>query len=402
MARKPKKTRRNKASARRPAPPAPSAPPAPPPDTDALQNAIRIHQAGRLDEAEKIYRQILEADPGHADALHFLGVLAHQKDRQEEAAELISKAIAANPENGMFHYHLGNVRLRQGKLNDAAESFRRAVEANPGDVMGYNNLGGVLNDLGKPAEAIPYLEKAAALQPGYVDAHDNLGNAYIKLGRSEEAISCYEAILKLQPGHPQASHMLGALRGESRDAAPPEYVADLFDAYADQFESHLTEKLRYDVPRLLRAAVGEAAGAEEKSWTVLDMGCGTGLCGALFRDLAGRLIGADISLRMIEKARARGVYDELRVEDLKEALRRERGNLDLALSADVFVYAGALGDVFAGCAAALHAGGLFAFSIESLEGEGSPFSPPGASPTRAPTSRPWRRRAASALRVVMR
>ena len=59
MARKPKKTRRNKASARRPAPPAPSAPPAPPPDTDALQNAIRIHQAGRLDEAEKIYRQIL-------------------------------------------------------------------------------------------------------------------------------------------------------------------------------------------------------------------------------------------------------------------------------------------------------------------------------------------------------
>ena len=138
-------------------------------------------------------------------------------------------------------------------------------------------------------------------------------------------------------------------------------MADLFDAYADQFETHLTENLRYDVPRLLRAAVGEAAGAEEKSWAVLDMGCGTGLCGALFRDLAGRLIGADISPRMIEKARERG----------------ERGNLDLALSADVFVYAGALGDVFAGCAAALRAGGLFAFSIESLEGEGFTLLPTG-------------------------
>ena len=103
MARKSKNTRRTKARASRSDPPA--RPPLPP-GTGVLENAIRIHQAGRLDEAEKIYRQILEADPGHADALHYLGVLAHQKDRQEEAAELISKAIAANPGNGMFHYHL--------------------------------------------------------------------------------------------------------------------------------------------------------------------------------------------------------------------------------------------------------------------------------------------------------
>ena len=96
MARKSKKTRRNKARAPAPGPAAP----------DAFRKANQLHQAGRLDEAEKIYRQILEADPGHADALHFLGVLAHQKDRQEEAAELVSKAIAANPGNGMFHYHL--------------------------------------------------------------------------------------------------------------------------------------------------------------------------------------------------------------------------------------------------------------------------------------------------------
>ena len=80
---------------------------------------------------------------------------------------------------------------------------------------------------------------------------------------------------------------------------------------------------------------------------------------------------------MIEKARERGIYDELRAEDLEEALRRERGNLDLALSPDVFVYAGALGDVFAGCAAALRAGGLFTFSIESLEGEGFTLLPTG-------------------------
>ena len=103
------------------------------------------------------------------------------------------------------------------------------------------------------------------------------------------------------------------------------------------------------------------------AWRVIDLGCGTGLCGPLFRDLTAWLAGVDLSPAMIAKAKARGVYDDLQVADLVSALEPEKDSLDLALAADVFVYLGDLSGVFAACAAALRPDGYFAFTAEITE-----------------------------------
>ena len=119
---------------------------------------------------------------------------------------------------------------------------------------------------------------------------------------------------------------------------------------------------------MLRDAVGRLAGGKE-GLRILDLGCGTGLCGPQFRDMASALIGVDLSPRMIEKARERGIYDDLIVGDITESLRGEKGAFDLILASDVFVYVGNLDQVFAGCRDTLRGEGIFAFSTEHAEGD---------------------------------
>jgi len=159
------------------------------------------------------------------------------------------------------------------------------------------------------------------------------------------------------------------MKGESRDDVPKEYVRELFDGCADAFDEHLVHELGYHAPRVLREAVGRAVPVEGPFWNVLDIGCGTGLCGPLFRDVAAHLSGVDLAPKMIDEARDKAVYDELQTRDLLEELEAHRRDLDLILAADVFIYVGCLEAVFPACRRALTETGLFAFSTEACAGE---------------------------------
>jgi predicted TPR repeat methyltransferase len=167
---------------------------------------------------------------------------------------------------------------------------------------------------------------------------------------------------------------LAALTGQDVPAAaPPSTMVALFDGYAEKFDEHLTGHLKYRCPELLHEAV--AALKPRAGLNVLDLGCGTGLCGPLFRPLAASLAGVDLSPAMIDKARRRGVYDRLEVGDLVTALRRAPGTFDLLLAADVLVYVGDLSPVLSAAAAALGPSGLFAFSVEEHHGAGYALLP---------------------------
>ena len=145
---------------------------------------------------------------------------------------------------------------------------------------------------------------------------------------------------------------------------PSQSVADLFDRYAGTFDEHLRGKLGYRAPELIAAAV-EANRTSGAGMDVLDLGCGTGLCGPLLRPMAKTLVGVDLSPGMIDKARERGVYDRLEVGDLIETLRRSPRAYDLLVAADVFVYLGDLAPTFEAAAAALRPGGLLVFTVEA-------------------------------------
>jgi len=172
--------------------------------------AIQHHQAGRLSEAEQLYRQLLARQPAHADALHMLGVIAYQTGRHELAVALIRKAIAVHPNWPEAYYNLGNTLKELGQLEEAITAFQRAIALKPNWAEVHNNLGNALQAAGRAAEAIAACRQAIALQANYPQAYNNLGNALRDHGKVDQAIGAFHQALALAPAFPEAHNNLGA------------------------------------------------------------------------------------------------------------------------------------------------------------------------------------------------
>ncbi len=187
--------------------------------------ALRHHQAGRLGEAELLYRQILAADPRHADSLHLLGVVAHQVGRHDVAVELIGRAVAVESGEASFHSNLGMALQALGRLDEAASSYRRAIALKADFAEAHDNLGVVLQALGRPDEAVACRRRALALRPDHAEGHNDLGNLLKDLGRWDEAVACYRRALDLKPDRPAIAYNLGvALQEQGR----PDQAAECY------------------------------------------------------------------------------------------------------------------------------------------------------------------------------
>ena len=194
-----------------------------------LNAAVNLQQAGRLEDAEKIYRQILAQHPDCADALHLYGVLCAQRGRRPEALENIRKAIRLHPNVTGFQVNLGNVLLAGGNAQEAVEAYRRAISLQPGNVLSHNSLGNALCELRHFDEAIQSYRAALSIQPNLADAWSNLGNALREKRNFGEAIASAKKALAIRPDFAEAMSVLGnALRESGRtDEAIEQYHAAL-------------------------------------------------------------------------------------------------------------------------------------------------------------------------------
>ena len=170
---------------------------------DQLSAALSHHRAGRLNEAERLYRLVCAADPKNARAFHLLGIVAHQL-RRPDAAELVGRAVALQPDVAEVHNDLGVILAAQGKLGEAAAVFEQAVRLKPNYVEARNNLmaalqqlGRRLQELGRLDEALAHCERAVALQPEAPGPRNNLGNVLRELGRNDEALAQYDRALAI-------------------------------------------------------------------------------------------------------------------------------------------------------------------------------------------------------------
>jgi predicted O-linked N-acetylglucosamine transferase (SPINDLY family) len=174
-----------------------------------LAQARSLHTAGRLGEAEKLYRRILAIRPDHAEALHLLGILALQAGQAEAAIDLITKAVSVNGGEAGYHNNLGEAYRAAGRVEEALGHYRRAVDLAPGYGDGHFNLGLATLELGRTAEAIGHFERALALDPALTEAHFPLGNALREAGRLADAAAAYERALAADPDHAEAHANLG-------------------------------------------------------------------------------------------------------------------------------------------------------------------------------------------------
>jgi predicted O-linked N-acetylglucosamine transferase (SPINDLY family) len=191
----------------------------------AIEAALAHHQAGRLEQAEQIYRRILQSDPTEPNALHYLGLIAHQRGQHEAAAEQIKQALRSNPAHWSAHNNLGLVLLALGKIDEAVACFQEALRLKPDYAEAHTNLRAAL---GKVAKAVPWMAQVL-----------DRALHYHQRGQLPQAEQLYQQILQAEPQHVAALHLLGVIAYQmGRHDRAIEYIRDALRLQPDLAEAH--------------------------------------------------------------------------------------------------------------------------------------------------------------------
>jgi predicted TPR repeat methyltransferase len=240
--------------------------------------------------------------------------------------------------------HVSQLANPAGDRRAAEHAFRALLAACPDDRDGLEGLAFLLQLEGRGDEALPYRRRLFSQHAQ-------------RLGVAPDAQAA------------TADYLLSAETGDqSPAAAPVDYVRCLFDRYADDFDGHLRDKLNYRVPELLFDKLAAQLPDKTSSLDILDIGCGTGLAGEVFKPFAGRLDGIDLSPEMLARARRRGIYDRLEAGEIVALLSGWAVRYNTVIAADVLGYLGELQPVFDGVSKVLYQYGFFVFSVEQGDG----------------------------------
>lgn len=329
------------------------------------------HLQGDLEAAEPLYREAIERDPALTEAHFNLGRLLQERGDAVAAERALRTAVSHDASQPGHHSRLGDSLFSQGRLVEALISYAHVVDLDPGEAVAHYDLGKVLESMAKGDQALECYRRALAIEPRSDATREGFVRVLVRLERREEAMAFLEQWRQDEPGRGYAEHLIASLGGgPAPERASDGYVRGLFDRFAAGFDATL-ERLDYQAPRLAAGAVAMHLGEPRGDLTVLDAGCGTGLCAPLLRPWARRLEGVDLSAGMLERARRRGGYDRLIEGELTAFLDAHASRYDAIVSADTFCYLGPLDSAARASYHALRPGGLLVFTIECSGGAGA-------------------------------
>jgi predicted O-linked N-acetylglucosamine transferase (SPINDLY family) len=204
-----------------------------------LVEAVRLHKAGRLEEAATRYARVLHKEPGNFDAVRLLGILRSQQGKYDEGRSLLAKAIEINSNSAETHKNLGDTLAELVRYDEAIACYRRALQISPTLVEVHNNLGNVFTKVMRYDDAIASYRRALEIAPTLAVVHNNLGNAFFELLKYDEAIDCYRHALEISPNYAEAHRNLGNIFVELKryDEAITSYRSALLIT-PDDVEAH--------------------------------------------------------------------------------------------------------------------------------------------------------------------
>ena len=365
--------------------------------------SLDLYQQKNYSKAEKICRRILKKNPQNATALINLGNILFLKKNYTQALQYYQqanllrpdsflavvnianiyleledyvqaeayagRALALDSQNYMALNILGTSLLEQEHFDEALEALQQALKLNNQDAWLYNYLSRCYQEKGLIKEALQSGWQAIILSPQDESHHINFGYMIyeLSLDSGDEIIKEY-ALKWLQnfPQNKMAQHMGKSIINQSiPDKADPEYVKEIFDVFAPDFEKVLSD-LEYQTPQIIERFLQEIYGQDsQKKYRILDAGCGTGLCGKILKPYARffSLDGVDLSAKMLAEAKKKKVYNHLFCKDIIEFLAARENHYDLIVSADVFTYFGSLDSLFEAMSKSLKKQGRILFSI---------------------------------------
>jgi predicted TPR repeat methyltransferase len=331
---------------------------------DAYYNlGLALNKADLTDQAITAFENLLVIDPEHFAARFHLACTFMKTDQFENAISTFLKIIATHPNHFETQSNLATCYLKTRSLQKAKQHYLAAFNLMPQDTQILFNLGVISAQQGQLDEAIQYYQRILPMNSNDFAVHNNLGVAFLAKQHLNFALHHFQEALRIQPNNISIQHTVNVLsQQQPLLTSPPEYVQSLFDSYADHYEPHLLTALEYKIPELLLQAILKVR--PSASWEILDLGCGTGLCGQVLKPYAKKLVGIDLSEKMLAVAAQKNIYDELIQDELTSFLEQQHQNYDLIMAGDVLVYIGDLTAIFKLVHQTLKDGGLLVFNTE--------------------------------------
>lgn len=360
-----------------------------------------LEDEGEFDEALVCFQKANKYQPGEASILFNIAHVLYKMENMSASLDAWHELLKLDPESSEAHFGVGNILMDRKDYTTASISYMLAVDNDPENFQAVSNMGLALLEIHQPVGAEAAFARALELHPNATDyfnlakVKELLGDvagatanyhksieaqpdsalcyerlAYLlgRTGQEVEAREVIDAWLKHMPDSASALHAQAAYSDVPPKRAPNQYVAELFDKFADNFDQTL-ERIGYQAPSLMADELNRILPSADKRLDVLDAGCGTGLCANALRQHAVRLVGVDLSANMLERARDRQLYDALYEQELTDYVEQISAAFDVVFCCDTLVYFGELAGILAAFWQALRPGGWLFFTVELGQGQ---------------------------------
>ncbi len=369
-----------------------------------IDKAITLYEQGNLKKSLKHCLKLLKKTPTNPQLLITLGNIFYIQNNYAKATEYYQQAVDLAPFNYPALANLANSFFEQKIYPRAVEYARRAVECRKEEKLGYVILGNSYQEMNNFDSAVKYLEEAARIDPSdswtfnylsqayakqenYLKAiasawkavtiakeereahHINLGYLFYEVALEKDVppiAECIKLWLKKYSDDPVVNYMGNALLGNQKiKIADAKYLQDIFDVFSSDFDEVL-HGLDYMAPQLIGKKLEKIyKGKKNPRLKILDIGCGTGLCGAFLKKYAGwfGLDGVDLSSKMLAAAKQKKIYSRLINADMISYMNACPNKYDLMTAADVFTYVGDLEDVIKAVHKSLRKKGRIIFTV---------------------------------------
>lgn len=315
-----------------------------------------------LEEAHAAFQTVLVQNKEHIEALINLGVIALKRDQGQIAIDYFTKALAFDNDHLTARHNLAATFIHHDRFENALAHYEILLERAPEEPEYLYNAGVAQMALGHLAKAQKLFETLLTIQQ-HVAGIVNLAAIHIRQEHHAIAIPLLQQAARLQPDDETIHFMLQALTQEQVQAnACPRYVSNLFNNYASYYDSHMQTSLNYKLPQQIGRLLHQLC--PHPLSRALDLGCGTGLCGSVLREMSAYVVGVDIAPKMLTEARRKEVYDELHEADLLDFLENSSDCYNLAIAADVLPYLGELVNFFTRIQKKLTCEGILLFTHE--------------------------------------
>lgn len=341
-----------------------------------LRTTLQAERRGLRDAALDAVAAALMAQPSDIDLLEGFGQRLMRAGRPDEAARIFTNATTAyaaglgemvlTPEQERLAELLGQVgaALVAGRhREEAIDVLREAQSFDPANQKVAQHLSSALLALGRFQEAETVCRDAMANGASSAEVLLNLANACTRLGKQKEAEIAYDHAALLSPGDRTLEHLSDAARGANTAAAPLDFVRNLYNQRAGNYDSFALFGLRYRGAGVVGRLVDQLY--PNRIGRTLDLGCGSGLIGAMVFEKSDALVGVDISAAMLVQAREKGIYTDLAETDIQEFLSTHDGHYNLIVAADSLIYTGDLAEIVRLARERMVAGGRLILALEA-------------------------------------